>query len=88
MNLQIGSHIRSIRLIRGYPQRYMASCLGISVPAYCKLEKKEGSISIEYLVKIAEILEVSRNFIVEFDEEKLFASFDHESKLLSEKTAP
>lgn len=74
MDLQIGSHIQRIRLIRGYPQKYMANRLGISIPAYSKLEKRGGNISIEYLVKIAEILEVPRNFIIEFDEEKLLPS--------------
>lgn len=74
MDLQIGSHIQRIRLIRGYPQKYMANRLGISIPAYSKLEKRGGNISIEYLVRIAEILQVPRNFIIEFDEEKLLPS--------------
>lgn len=85
MDLQIGSHIQRIRLIRGYPQKYMANRLGISIPAYSKLEKKGGNISIEYIVKIAAILGVSRNFILEFDEEKLLASIGREENLLSEK---
>ncbi len=76
MDLQIGSHIQKIRLIRGYPQKYMAKRLGISTPAYSKLEKKGSDLSIGYLVRIADILGVSHDFILEFNEERLLASLD------------
>ncbi len=78
MDLQIGSHIQKIRLIRGYPQKYMANRLGVSIPAYSKLERKGGNISIEYLIKIADILDVSRDFIIEFNEERLLAFLEKE----------
>lgn len=36
-----GEHIRMLRLIKGLKQETVAKKLGISQPAYCKLEKSE-----------------------------------------------
>jgi transcriptional regulator with XRE-family HTH domain len=62
----------------------MANRLGISIPAYSKLEKRGGNISIDYIVRIAEILEVPRSFIVEFDEDKLLASVGRGKNIFSQ----
>lgn len=67
MELHIGSNIRKIREIKEYPLKYVASDLGITIGAYSKLEHKDN-VSIEYILRIAEILEVPYTSIIEFKE--------------------
>lgn len=74
MKLHIGSHIRKIRKIKGYPEKHLASELGITIGAYSKLEHKD-SLSIEYIIKIADILEVPYTCIIEFNEKKFMNSY-------------
>lgn len=50
--------IRKYRERLDYSQEFMASELGISQPAYAKIEKGSTKINIERLVNIAKILNV------------------------------
>lgn len=52
----IGFNIRKIREKKGYSQDYMAQELEISQASYARLESEETKLSIDRLLKIAEIL--------------------------------
>lgn len=68
MELHLGSNIRSIRKLRGYPEKHLAAELDITIGAYSKLERKED-LPFRYIMEIADILEVPYQQIIEFKEE-------------------
>ncbi|HEY4327154.1 MAG TPA: helix-turn-helix transcriptional regulator [Mucilaginibacter sp.] len=51
------SNIRNIRESKGYSQFYLATKLGISQNAYSKIELGYSSITVDRLLKIADILD-------------------------------
>lgn len=53
----IGSNIRRIRERKGYSQEFVAHELGINQSTYGKIEREDTNISVERLLKIADILE-------------------------------
>ena len=54
----IARNIKQIRELKSFTQEYMAQELGISQPAYVKIEQGFTVLKIDRLLKIAEILEV------------------------------
>ena len=58
--------IKDIRVNKGYSQKYMADQLNISQQMYSKLEKHDRNITLENLIKISELLEVTPNDLIEF----------------------
>ena len=54
--------LRFSRKKKNYTQQNMADFLGISLNAYQKYEQAERSPSLETLVKIADILDVSTDY--------------------------
>ncbi len=48
----------------GYTQRQMASFLGISQPSYIRYEKGDAEPTQENLVKIADIFDVSVDYLL------------------------
>lgn len=57
--------IKKIRLQKGYSHEFMALELNISQVAYSKIEKNETKLTVERLFKIAEILEVKIDDILD-----------------------
>jgi len=57
--------IRKYREALDYSQEFMASKLGISQPAYAKIEKGSTKINIERLVDIAKVLDVEPQKLLE-----------------------
>lgn len=55
----IGEKIRIQRVIKKYSQENMAWELGISQPAYSKIERGETELTISRIYEIAEILGIS-----------------------------
>ncbi len=51
--------LREMRMKRGFTQQNMADKLGISLNAYQKYEQAERSPSLDCLVLIADILDIS-----------------------------
>jgi transcriptional regulator with XRE-family HTH domain len=70
--MSIGKRIKKLRELRNYTQTYMSLELEISVSAYSKIERDETEISLKRLEQIAEILNISVNGIMQFDEQVLF----------------
>jgi transcriptional regulator with XRE-family HTH domain len=56
--MNIALRIRKVRESKGYSQEYMAIKLGINQSSYCKLENNQRKISIEKIVRIAELLNI------------------------------
>ena len=52
----ISKNIRIARLVKTYKQEYMAEEMGITQPAYSKIERGETDITVSQLRKIATIL--------------------------------
>lgn len=70
--MNIGNRLRKLRELRNYTQSYMSIQLEISLSAYSKIERDETEISLKRLQQIAEILNISVNGILHFDEQVLF----------------
>ncbi len=70
--LTIGRKIKKLRELRNYTQEYMADQLGVSQPAYSKMETDETEINDVRLTQIAKALDVSVQDILAFDERMFF----------------
>lgn len=75
----INDNIRNIRELKNYTQKYMAQSLGITQAGYCKIEKGKTELSYLKLKKIADILEVSVEVIMNFDSQLYLKSFNSRS---------
>tara|TARA_Y100000768_G_C23918901_1_gene653818 strand:+ start:649 stop:1005 length:357 start_codon:yes stop_codon:yes gene_type:complete len=69
--VDLGDNIRNVRLHRGYSQEYVAQRLGISQNSYSKIERGEIALTKERLKLISDILSVSPEDVIEFDERTL-----------------
>ena len=58
VKMNIGDNIKKIRELKNYSQEYLAQELGISQPAYARIESGTSIPKIDRLQHIAEILEV------------------------------
>lgn len=70
--LTIGRKIKKLRELRNYTQEYMADQLGVSQPAYSKMETDETEINDVRLTQIAKALNMSVQDILSFDEKVFF----------------
>ncbi len=62
------SRLRSVRMYRKLTQQKMADLLSVSLNAYQKYEQRERAPSLETLVRIADELNVSINYLLGRDE--------------------
>ena len=60
----LSKRLRKMRMKRGFTQQAMADQLQISLNAYQKYEQAERSPSLECLVHIADILDVSIDYLL------------------------
>lgn len=60
--------LREIRMKRGFTQQAMANLLGISLNGYQKYEQAERSPSLDCLVQIADIFDISIDYLLCRDE--------------------
>lgn len=70
--LEVGHKIRAARLIKDISQDYVADKLGISQPAYSKIESNETKLDFEKVEEIASILGVDVNDMLNFDKANVF----------------
>ncbi len=68
----IEKKIRQIRELKGISQEFVATELNLSTRAYSKIESGETQLTINRLNDISEILEVSPQEILGFDEKFIF----------------
>ena len=63
----------------------MADQLGMSVSGYGKIERSDSDINLSKITKIAEILNVSRALLLEFNSEQILSAIDGKSMLEESK---
>lgn len=66
--MTIGDKIRKIREAKDYSQEYMAAKLHISQPSYARIESGGTRLSTERLEKIAELLDLKPELILNFED--------------------
>lgn len=70
--MEIGTKIRKVRELKSYTQEYMATRLGISQPAYAKLEKDDSDLTLSRIKNIADILEIKVEDLINFSDKYIF----------------
>lgn len=70
--MKVGEKIKKLRELKNYTQQYMSEQLELSLSGYGKIERDESDISISRLEKIANVLGVDINTILNFDEKHIF----------------
>lgn len=65
MYVNIGNKIKQRREFLNFSQEYIAETLGISQPAYLKIEKGITKLDFERLIKISEILKMDINELLD-----------------------
>jgi len=70
--LQLGQKIKKLRELKNFTQSHIASELGITQSAYSKMEQGETEISYTKISKIAEVLGMSPEEIMTFNEQMIF----------------
>jgi transcriptional regulator with XRE-family HTH domain len=78
--MPLGTSIRMIRELKCLSQDEVARQLNMSPQAYGKLERNETAINIDRLDQIANVFNVSADFIKEFDTEKIFVTQSFNTK--------
>jgi transcriptional regulator with XRE-family HTH domain len=70
--LQLGQKIKKLRELKNFTQSHIACELGITQSAYSKMEQGETEISYSKISKIAEVLGISPEEIMTFNEQMIF----------------
>lgn len=70
--MTIGNKIRMIRELRHLSQEDIARKINLSQQAYGKIERDETRVDLYRLKEIAQALDVSVEFIQQFDERNIF----------------
>lgn len=69
--MDIGKNLQVIRELNIYTQAYMAERLGISQKSYSNLERAKNDITIDVLLKIADIHQISLAKVLELNAEAI-----------------
>jgi len=77
--MEVGQSIKKIREWKNYSQKYMADELNTTQQTYSRYETGEIEMTLNKLKKIAEILEVPVNYILDLDEKAIFTSYNVEN---------
>jgi transcriptional regulator with XRE-family HTH domain len=70
----LGENIRKVRDLLGLHQKDIALKLNMTAQAYGKIERNETHLDVERLQQIAEAMNVTPEFISNFDEKKIFVN--------------
>lgn len=81
---QIGPKIRRLRQIKGISQKVFASELNITQQAVSKIEQSE-IVNEETLQKVADILGVSIEAIINFDDDAAFNNFINKNEVINQR---
>jgi transcriptional regulator with XRE-family HTH domain len=72
----LGERVKNLREEKNYTQQHIANKLGISQKAYSKIETGETKLSVDNLIKIAEILETTLYRILNLDGSTTYNNFN------------
>ena len=73
--LDIGTKIKHLRELRNYTQEYMAEKLDVSQSTYARFEKDDSDLTISKLQKIAEILDIKIEDLINFSDKFIFNNY-------------
>lgn len=71
--------IEQVRKSKDYSHEYMAHCLDISQAAYSKIERNQTKLSVERMFKIADILELKLEDLLEIEAKNQFNQTNKEN---------
>lgn len=74
---KIGQKVRYLRELKKITREQMASKLKISLPGYSKIERDEVDLTIDRANQIANILGITLNELISFDEKYIFNNYAH-----------
>jgi len=70
--MEIGIKVKKLRELRNFTQEYMAKHLDMTTSGYGKIERDESEVSYQRLEKIAEVLGIKVEDIINFNEKLVF----------------
>ncbi len=73
--MEIGIKIKKVRELRNLTQEYMAQQLNVSQSTYSRLEKEDGDLTVSQLNRIAELLEIKVDDLINFNEKIVFNNY-------------
>ena len=68
----IYDNIKKIRELKNHTREFVAYELGMSTSGYGKIERGEVDLTISKIIKIASVLDVSIDFIFQFNVDTIF----------------
>lgn len=80
MYMKIGSNIKKIRELKNLTQYYIADCLNITQSTYSRYEKNELHFTEDMLQKLCALFGLSKEAVIQFDEQKLFIYIESMAK--------
>lgn len=81
---QIGPKIRKLRQIKGLSQKVFATELNITQQAVSKMEQSD-TVNEETLQRVSEVLGISVESIVNFDEDAAFNNFIQKNEVINQR---
>lgn len=82
--VKLGNDIKRLRLEKGYTQKQVAKKMGVNSPTVSKWEKTLRLPSVEMLIKVAQLYDVSLYYLLGIGEAEKQIDFDNMSKEQSE----
>ena len=71
----LGKRIRKMRELYDYSQDYVAAALGMSVPGYSRIERDEVRITLDKLLIICRVLNITLSDLTHPNENQLYANW-------------
>ena len=71
MKQKVFENIKKIRELKNITREYVAGELGMSTSGYGKIERGEVDLNVSKLIEIANVLDISVDFIFRFDVDQL-----------------
>ena len=75
-SIDLGYRIKKVREEKNYSQTYLAQKLGITQKAYSNIENNQTRLTVDNLLRITQILEISINKILGYDENPVYNNFN------------
>jgi transcriptional regulator with XRE-family HTH domain len=84
-NHTIGRNIANLRKLKGIKAYEMAKCLNMKESTYTKYERGETAITIEFVDRVASVLNIEPLLVLTFSPTTILDSFSHSSQSNSVK---
>ena len=86
--MNIGENIKNLRELKNYSQSAMAKMLEVSQKTYSNIEMSGNKITVELIEKIAKILNVSFNKVLELNAEAILNNTNQTGGISQLNAAP